>query len=333
MATAKKNAKNSKSSKGKGEVPLTELIDSASVADEELAQRFKAHEGYVYYFAYDEDVDVDQITQQCPGAVFVDGVSLLHYGFGVGEAGKPTIVRKSNHSLEGILWAVPRAEAEALVEHRGTQGYSAMLVEMSFGLKSLNRRKRNPDYFTIKALVFEVSGLKLMADMGDHAQFELVASLRKDRGLVENESLTEIIQLSGGHAVPTSTEDDYLDYVCSLCFLPLGKCACPRSFRGELVQIDRGIQHAIHVLNLKGYDTKFCCAGHPRGTYIMFCNSECAPEAELPEGLKWNGLALRAEYPYKATREECWELNDQRLEALNAWCDELPINKKTKFWL
>lgn len=333
MATAKKNTKNSKSSKGKGEVLVTELIDSASVADEELAQRFKAHEGYVYYFAYDEDVDDDQIAQQCPGAEMVDRVSVRHYGFGVGEYGKPTIVEKGNHDLVGILWALPREEAESLAAHRVEQGYAPLLLEVSFELKPLNRRKRIWEQFAVEALAFETSGLKLMKDMGDASKFELVASLRRGVAMKEDASLTEIIELCGGRPVPTSKYDDYNDYVCNRCYQPLGECACPGGASDLLIKVDRGIQHAIHVLNLKGYCTRFSCEGHPRGTYIMFHGGYCLPKEEIPENFTLKGLALYADYPKKAAREECEDLKAQRLEALNTWVDTLPVNEQAPYWV
>lgn len=130
---------------------------------------------------------------------------------------------------------------------------------------------------------------------------------------------------------PTSTVpvDEYLDYVCQFCFLPLGKCECEVSWHRRLVHIDRGIQEVIATLNRKGYVTEYCCEGHAPNysTYLTFRNDYGIGEKlPTPEGFKYvkRGYQLEAIRPKKATEEVLAKIKAERIASLLAWAEELP---------
>lgn len=71
-------------------------------------------------------------------------------------------------------------------------------------------------------------------------------------------------------------------YVCPRCFREIDDCRC-RSYPYYLVQIDRMILPAVRELNVKGYRTTGCCAGHP--------------EAE-PEAFRSSGVSISFDRDY-----------------------------------
>lgn len=343
MATTKNNTStNTKSVKDESAVSVAarvpaeyaQLIDEASITDEELASRLRGDvdPGYVYYFAYDEDVDERQMETLCPSAerIVFGSTVIRNRCFAVGEGGRATL-EKGYRDLDGILWAVSRKDAEALVEHRYQWGYELVLEETEFELRPVNRRKRKMEVFPVKAMVFVTRGENRELDEGNKGVFETVVGMRRKHCLKVEEELTKILELAGVRPLPTTTIDRYLDYVCNECFLPLGECACYMGGNNYLIQVDHGIQHAVHVLNLKGYTTRYSCEGHPAGTYLMFTNGDRMPDAEPPEGFYWKSLCLYSDCPKKASREELEELKKQHLETLNAWCDGLPMCKTPKY--
>lgn len=51
-------------------------------------------------------------------------------------------------------------------------------------------------------------------------------------------------------------------YVCPRCINEVEQCTC-NHYPGYLIQIDRLLVPVIRELNRKGYQTSYCCAGHP----------------------------------------------------------------------
>ena len=115
----------------------------------------------------------------------------------------------------------------------------------------------------------------------------------------------------------------YKDYVCPVCFMQLSHCTCKVS-PWELIQIDAKIQHAVKVLNAKGYYTKYSCEGHYSGKncvvegYILF---DITPN-DYPQG--WRKSKNRIYYHMKPmNKKEFIEEQEKNIEALNKWADEL----------
>lgn len=130
------------------------------------------------------------------------------------------------------------------------------------------------------------------------------------------------------------------DYVCPECFYPLEECTCEYE-PWQLIQIDKGIQSIIRILNEKGYTTNYCCEGHFSETvkggeiYISFIY----PPTIFPDG--WTTKVVNKGYRpvtsfyyrikknsklVKKQKEYFEEQKAKALEELLQFVNDLPVN-------
>lgn len=86
-----------------------------------------------FYFAYASNMESGQMTQRCPGAIFVEKCYLLCYRFSIDSAGVATIIPDSFSAVEGVLWRVGEQELQQLDSYEGVaQGcYRRELITVS----------------------------------------------------------------------------------------------------------------------------------------------------------------------------------------------------------
>lgn len=113
-------------------------------------------------------------------------------------------------------------------------------------------------------------------------------------------------------------------YVCPQCIREIEDCRC-EFYPYYLVQIDKEILPVIRELNIKGYKTTGCCAGHPRENdsnsamvYICF-DRDYEFNEPLPEGARYSKEKHGIEFVTKTSslaemfefqRETIWKLSD-----------------------
>lgn len=135
-------------------------------------------------------------------------------------------------------------------------------------------------------------------------------------------------------------------YLCSECFnvfrsenikientwaIPCVLACCG----GYMFEIDEEMIDPIRTLNMKGYATDFCCAGHAydgsgAGGYVSF-NVDFVPNLEsLPKGWYRCKYSLTPTIRYDFKKESCYtdrvKTVHKKIEALMKWSDELPAN-------
>ena len=123
-----------------------------------------------------------------------------------------------------------------------------------------------------------------------------------------------------------------ITYLCPHCFNELLDCKC-QEYPWYLIQVDTAIVPIIRILNLKGYVTSACCAGHAEDSssismYIAFEKEHCF--SSLPEGFVYSklGKSISMDMPREQTKEEYLDKQEIALELLQIWSDELPdLNK------
>lgn len=129
-------------------------------------------------------------------------------------------------------------------------------------------------------------------------------------------------------------KNDYFGYVCPRCFSQLQDCECPR-YPQSLLQIDKGIQPAVRMLNRKGYATTGCCEGHykPDGhatTYICFLENYPGLHAvPLPTGFTFDPgkIGIVHVYPMGESEQQFTASHVSRLIDLHHWVQSLPDNQ------
>ena len=111
------------------------------------------------------------------------------------------------------------------------------------------------------------------------------------------------------------------------------KWYCPKpSCRHKLVEIDEQIAIVISLLNRKGYETLYCCSGHPSlepgdlHPYIFF-KAWSIPDT-LPEGWEYEKAdrSKQCTITLKSEKISYW----QGLENLHKWALELPKIKNNQ---
>ena len=126
-------------------------------------------------------------------------------------------------------------------------------------------------------------------------------------------------------------------YLCPHCLNELEKCICV-SYPGYLIQVDRLLANCIRELNIKGYRTSSCCAGHPgyrdltgQLIYVSF-NERYRFSAPFPEGSRYakEGDTLRFDIPEESSE---WDLEHIReyqkdcIAKLEIWAEQLDNNQ------
>lgn len=127
-------------------------------------------------------------------------------------------------------------------------------------------------------------------------------------------------------------DKDINDYVCANCFFTVDKCGC--SHDDVLIKVDRKIQEAVRILNLRKIKTEFCCEGHYRcvpgeinprtNTYVKF--KEDYPFQTLPEGFENLGQAISFDYDLlEYTRESFEDQKEKNLKNLVEWAKNVDV--------
>lgn len=85
------------------------------------------HAGYsidansVRYFAYGSNMDEQQMTYRCPGAVLIGKAKLENYRFMINSRGVATVVYDSEHSVYGLVWQINREHEASLDGYEGVR--------------------------------------------------------------------------------------------------------------------------------------------------------------------------------------------------------------------
>lgn len=117
-------------------------------------------------------------------------------------------------------------------------------------------------------------------------------------------------------------------YICPNCLQDLEHCRCEH-YPNYLVQIDKLMLPVIRELNINGYVTTNCCAGHPAtdkrmDIYIAF-DREYHFDMPFPDGGRYSKLShiLRYEPPEDMPREEYAAYQERVMEELLDWAEML----------
>lgn len=117
-------------------------------------------------------------------------------------------------------------------------------------------------------------------------------------------------------------------YVCPRCMRELEHCRC-KSYPYYLVQIDKLILPIIRELNINGYITTYCCAGHPDideplYIYIRF-DKEYHFDMPFPEGGRYSKLWHSISYapPENMPKEQYAAFQKRVIDELTDWAEML----------
>ena len=118
-------------------------------------------------------------------------------------------------------------------------------------------------------------------------------------------------------------------YVCPFCIREIEDCRC-KLYPYYLMQVDRLILPIIRELNMKGYKTTGCCAGHPKENdptsamvYICFDKAYEFDEP-LPEGAVWSKIKNCVEFePDCSNYEDLLHFQKECLDKLSDWVEML----------
>ena len=114
-------------------------------------------------------------------------------------------------------------------------------------------------------------------------------------------------------------------YVCPKCLNSVLNCGC-EEWSDSFVEMDKGMQPIIKVLNDKGYRTVYCCEGHSWKepfAYIMF---DMQYPFEVPDGWFTTGdYCIRCDYRLVCEGNETFDKTKQRIiSRLLEWVSHIP---------
>lgn len=123
-------------------------------------------------------------------------------------------------------------------------------------------------------------------------------------------------------------------YVCPNCLREVEHCQC-EYYPYYLVQIDKLILPIIRELNINGYKTTGCCAGHPDKEellqiYIAF-DRDYEFDMPFPAGGRYSKLKHAISYcpPEEMPREEYAAYQQRFIEELTEWAEMLlPVHSE-----
>ena len=121
-------------------------------------------------------------------------------------------------------------------------------------------------------------------------------------------------------------------YICPRCFNEVHLCTC-KSYPYTLIQIDRLMVPIIKELNLKGYRTTYCCAGHPRYKNLSESFSSISFRENydfyipFPYGAKYSksNRSIQFEIPKYNDLEALENYQRECIDKLMAWAKALPL--------
>ena len=152
---------------------------------------------------------------------------------------------------------------------------------------------------------------------------EILDELEKAR------SNTYIEEYTGFESVDYKKKRERLkdfSYVCPRCLRELEDCRC-ETYPYNLIQIDKLILPIIRELNIKGYMTKWSCAGHPNikenfGIYIAFKENYDFDEP-FPSGGVYSKSNCSITYTAPDDCRDLLEFQTKKLEELEFWSEML----------
>jgi hypothetical protein len=110
-------------------------------------------------------------------------------------------------------------------------------------------------------------------------------------------------------------------HVCRGCWRKVDRCNCNSK---HPIRIDKGISHAVMVLNKRGYNTVACCEGHADKSiiyiYVLFTKDY---NFQLPSGFKYKDRSLFFIDTKTKDKQKRQEIINNQLQILNAWVDLL----------
>lgn len=112
--------------------------------------------------------------------------------------------------------------------------------------------------------------------------------------------------------------------MCKCCFKRVEECECKKTKSYRTIEIDENMVDIISRLNRKGYETGYCCEGHPTGTYILMGSIPSLPKyAQYQHGsIYYNQYDVvvrqsKGKYTYEEEKE-C------ALKYIREWAEQLP---------
>ena len=127
-------------------------------------------------------------------------------------------------------------------------------------------------------------------------------------------------------------------YVCPFCICEVEECECTH-YPYYLMQIDRKILPIIRELNIKGYKTTGCCAGHPDqeelySTNIYICfDKNYDFDWPFPEGMHYYKLKHCLTVSFPNDCEDLFDFQEKTLWALSDWAEMLSDLNEDDSWL
>lgn len=117
-------------------------------------------------------------------------------------------------------------------------------------------------------------------------------------------------------------------YVCPFCVREVDDCRCDL-YPYYLVQIDRMILPIIRELNVKGYKTTGCCAGHPdqeefraAGIYICF-DKDYDFDEPIPEGMHYFKTKHSIQISPPEDCKDLYDFQEKTLWKISDWVEML----------
>ncbi len=117
-------------------------------------------------------------------------------------------------------------------------------------------------------------------------------------------------------------------YVCPNCFMPIDDCRC-RLYPYFLVQIDKLVLPIVRELNIQGYKTTGCCAGHPERDNALRItisfDKDYNFDNSFPEGFRYSKLkhSLFFDAPDGLSVEQLLDLQEEVIDQLADWAEML----------
>ena len=212
-------------------------------------------------------------------------------------------------------------EVNEYIKVNSADGYSVSFsfCEMINGIPDLPSWEKEMQWveFSQEDIQFEIEG---------HLQF-----------LEESKKLTDATEEIAKEFHYCQTTYDYdkkkawlheFAYVCPRCMYELEHCRC-KNYPDYLIQIDKQILPIVRELNINGYVTTYCCAGHPSADrpmdiYIAF-DREYRFDLPFPDGGRYSKQdhILRYTPPKDMPKEEYGNYQKCIMEELFDWAEML----------
>lgn len=97
--------------------------DLAAIRKAVLAEAcvMAAEMGKHLYFAYGSNMDIAQMADRCPDAVFVETATLQNHEFELDCTGAATVVESHGSTVHGVLWLISSSDERELDQYEGVR--------------------------------------------------------------------------------------------------------------------------------------------------------------------------------------------------------------------